>query len=134
MGCFNPAAALGIDVSSALVGFVSRPIYTLFEVTGSALAIAFYRIARLAEEKSKRKGLAPLAAKLVSDFLGTPMLVFTVGINVMNDSTADAFLSAASFRCMIFALGSVFGVRFNPAATVASMGAAGVLRKKVQCS
>ena len=121
MGCFNPAGALGIDVSSSHVGFVNHPIYTLFEVIRPAFAVAFYWIVRPAEENSKIKGLVQPAAKLVSEFLGKPMLVFTVGLNVLNGSTADAFSSAASLRCMIIALGTVSGAHFNPAAIVASM-------------
>ena len=91
MGCSDPAGALGIDGSSAHVGFVNHPIDTLFKVIGPALAVAFYWIARLAKENSKIKGLVPPAAKLVSEFLGKPMLGVTVGLNVLNGSTADAF-------------------------------------------
>ena len=49
------------------------------------------------------------------------MLGVTVGLNVLNGSTADAFSSAASFRCMIIAVGTVSGAHFNTAATEASM-------------
>ena len=43
-GCFNPAGAVGIDVSSALVGFGNCLLCTLFAVIGSALAVAIYWI------------------------------------------------------------------------------------------
>ena len=42
MGCSDPAGSLGIDGSSAHVGFVNHPIDTLFKVIGPALAVAFY--------------------------------------------------------------------------------------------
>jgi len=121
MGCFNPAVAFGIDVSSAHLGFGNCLLYTLFEFIGAALAVVFYWIVRPEEENSKIKGLDPLVAKLVSEFLGTFMLVLTVGLNVLNGSTAGAFSIAASLMCMIFALGTVSGAHFNPAVTVAIM-------------
>merc|ERR1719502_2146450 len=62
-----------------------------------------------------------MGAKLCSEFLGTYMLVLTVGLNVLTGSTAAAFSIAASLMCMIFALGSVSGAHFNPAVTTAIM-------------
>jgi len=55
----------------------------------------------------------------VSEFLGTYMLVLTVGLNVLTKSVAGAFSISASLMCMIFALGTVSGAHFNPAVTVA---------------
>merc|ERR1740130_1607048 len=60
-----------------------------------------------------------IAAKLLSEFLGTYMLVLTVGLNVLSGSAAGAFSIAASLMCMIFALGTVSGAHFNPAVTTA---------------
>merc|ERR1719238_617747 len=60
-----------------------------------------------------------LKAKLLSEFLGTYMLVLTVGLNVLSGSAAGAFSIAASLMCMIFALGTVSGAHFNPAVTAA---------------
>merc|ERR1712113_1200689 len=59
------------------------------------------------------------SSKLVSEFLGTFMLVLTVGLNVIGGSKAPVFSIAASLMCMIYALGSVSGAHFNPAVTVA---------------
>merc|ERR1719398_119957 len=61
----------------------------------------------------------PITAKLLSEFLGTYMLVLTVGLNVLSGSAAGAFSIAASLMCMIFALGTVSGAHFNPAVTTA---------------
>merc|ERR1719408_818007 len=58
-------------------------------------------------------------AKLLSEFLGTYMLVLTVGLNVLSGSGAAAFSIAASLMCMIYALGTVSGAHFNPAVTTA---------------
>merc|ERR1719401_3403548 len=62
---------------------------------------------------------APLGAKLVSEFLGTYILVLTVGLNVLGKSPAGAFSIAASLMSMIYALGDVSGANFNPAVTLA---------------
>merc|ERR1740130_96456 len=60
-----------------------------------------------------------IAAKLLSEFLGTYMLVLTVGLNVLSGSAAGAFSIAASLMGMIFALGTCSGAHFNPAVTTA---------------
>merc|ERR1711865_1180722 len=60
-----------------------------------------------------------IGAKLLSEFLGTFMLVLTVGLNVLSGSTAGAFSIASSLMCMIFALGTCSGAHFNPAVTTA---------------
>ena len=57
--------------------------------------------------------------ELVSEFLGTYMLVLTVGLNVLGKSKAAAFSIAAGLASMIYALGDVSGAHFNPAVTVA---------------
>merc|ERR1712232_432995 len=59
----------------------------------------------------------------MGEFLGTFVLVLTVGLNVLGASTAGAFSIAASLMCMIFALGSCSGAHFNPAVTVAILTA-----------
>lgn len=60
-----------------------------------------------------------LGSRLVSEFIGTYMLVLTVGLNILGNSPAGAFSIAASLMCMIYALGDVSGAHFNPAVTVA---------------
>merc|ERR1719436_962897 len=60
-----------------------------------------------------------LPSKLLSEFLGTYMLVLTVGLNVLSNSQAAVFSIAASLMCMIYALGTVSGAHFNPAVTAA---------------
>merc|ERR1719284_2345155 len=62
---------------------------------------------------------ASVLSKLTSEFVGTYMLVLTVGLNVLASSPAGAFSIAASLMCMIYALGDVSGANFNPAVTVA---------------
>merc|ERR1719422_1778701 len=54
-----------------------------------------------------------------SEFLGTFMLVFTVGLNLVMKSPATPWSAAAALMCMIYSLGDVSGGHFNPAVTLA---------------
>jgi len=119
MGCFNPAVAFGIDVSSAYYGVKYCFIYTAFELVGAAMAAGAFKVCRGAQEEDELSAEPDLAAKLLSEFLGTYMLVLTVGLNVLSGSAAGAFSIAASLMCMIFALGTCSGAHFNPAVTTA---------------
>jgi len=118
MGCFNPAVAFGIDVSSAYHGVKYCFIYTAFELVGAALAAGAFKVCR-GEQEEDAAAEPGMVAKLVSEFLGTFMLVLTVGLNVLSGSAAGAFSIAASLMCMIFALGTCSGAHFNPAVTTA---------------
>jgi len=117
-GCFNPAVAIGLDVSSAFHGLKWCFFYTIFECIGAALAAVCFRIVR-PEEFDAPPSPPGLQEKLTSEFLGTFMLVLTVGLNVLAQSPAAAFSIAASLMCMIYALADVSGAHFNPAVTVA---------------
>jgi len=126
MGCFNPAVAFGIDVSSAYHGVKYCFVYTFFELIGAALAAGAFKICRADQEQEHISTPREAAdaeigtsSKLLSEFLGTYMLVLTVGLNVLSGSAAGAFSIAASLMCMIYALGTVSGAHFNPAVTVA---------------
>jgi len=118
MGCFNPAVAFGIDVSSAHFGVKYCFLYTVCELVGAALAAVLFNVCR-GEQEANAEATPGIVAKLLSEFLGTYMLVLTVGLNVLSGSSAGAFSIAASLMCMIYALGTVSGAHFNPAVTVA---------------
>lgn len=119
-GCFNPAVAAGVAVSSASVEAVSSwALYTAAEIAGACLASVFFRLCRPEDFGADPADGSPLSARLISEFLGTFVLVLTVGLNVLGQSPAAAFSIAASLMCMIFALGTVSGAHFNPAVTVA---------------
>lgn len=126
-GCFNPAVAIGLDISSAFLGVKWCLAYTVFECMGAALAAGLFRVVR-----PEDFGPAPenkLPARLTSEFLGTYMLVLTVGLNVLAQSPAAAFSIAASLMSMIYALGDVSGAHFNPAVTIAILCSG---RKKIE--
>jgi len=116
-GAFNPAVALGIDVSSAGLGFGWGFAYAGYELIGAALASALFRVVRPDEFGGEAE--YTLATKLVSEFIGTFYLVLTVGLNVLGKSPAPVWSIAASLMCMIYALGNCSGAHFNPAVTLA---------------
>jgi len=118
-GCFNPAVAIGLDVASAYHGVFYCAVYTVFELIGAALAAGAFMFCRSKQEAGNGEEEEELPQKLVSEFLGTYILVLTVGLNVLSGSAAGAFSIAASLMCMIFALGTVSGAHFNPAVTTA---------------
>merc|ERR1719378_1232804 len=120
-GAFNPAVALGIDVSSAGLGFGWGFAYTGYELLGSALASALFRVVRPDEFGGEAE--YSLATKLVSEFIGTFFLVLTVGLNVIGKSPAPVFSIASALMCMIYALGNCSGAHFNPAVTLAIIAA-----------
>ncbi|CAE8586801.1 unnamed protein product [Polarella glacialis] len=123
-GCFNPAVAFGIDVAGPGFG-LSLP-YICFELAGAALAAVLFSVVRPEDFGGAKLN----RAALVSEFLGTFMLVLTVGLNELGNSQAGAFSIAASLMCMIYALGDVSGAHFNPAVTLAVMVADGIAPAK----
>eukprot|EP00931_Biecheleriopsis_adriatica_P003280 TRINITY_DN10470_c0_g1_i1.p1 TRINITY_DN10470_c0_g1~~TRINITY_DN10470_c0_g1_i1.p1 ORF type:complete len:456 (+),score=117.07 TRINITY_DN10470_c0_g1_i1:71-1438(+) len=114
-GCFNPAVALGVDVSSAGLGFGYCVPYIACELLGAGLAAVLFSAVRPGEFRREKNKMT----ELVSEFLGTFMLVLTVGLNVLGKSKAGALSIAASLAAMIYALGDVSGAHFNPAVTLA---------------
>jgi aquaporin Z len=126
-GCFNPAVAIAIDSSSMGLNIYWCLVYTFFEIIGAALAVTAFKVVRPGEFGNRDPSEEPtLSSKLVCEFLGTFMLVLTVGLNVLGNSPAGAFSIAASLMCMIYALGDVSGANFNPAVT-ASILASGMV-------
>eukprot|EP00929_Paragymnodinium_shiwhaense_P064258 TRINITY_DN3217_c0_g1_i1.p1 TRINITY_DN3217_c0_g1~~TRINITY_DN3217_c0_g1_i1.p1 ORF type:complete len:463 (+),score=151.21 TRINITY_DN3217_c0_g1_i1:81-1469(+) len=120
-GCFNPAVAMGIDVSSAHLGFGACLAYIAFELAGAALAALTFKVLRPADFQQEEEvpvTPSPLI-KPLSEFLGTYFLVLTVGLNVLGKSPAAAFSIAAALMSMIYALGDISGAHFNPAVTAA---------------
>lgn len=124
-GCFNPAIALAVDVSSAGLGFGWSVAYIGMELAGAALASVFFRFTRpnefgQSDPMLKKTGEQEVRlSHIVSEFLGTFLLTVTVGLNVLGGSRCGAWSIGASLLCMIYALGDVSGANFNPAVTLA---------------
>jgi len=124
-GCFNPAIALAVDVSSAGLGFGWSVAYIGYEFMGAALAGVFYRFCRPGEFGQRdpllknARGQEIRLSQLVSEFLGTFLLTVTVGLNALSGSRCGAWSIGAALMCMIYALGDVSGAHFNPAVTLA---------------
>lgn len=121
-GCFNPAVAAGI-ASGAGKDLQCVIYYTICELIGAALAAILTKMVRPEEFAAPRQGPrepgCQASSKYLSEFLGTFILVLTVGLNVLGNSKAAAFSIAASLMSMIYALGDVSGAHFNPAVTAA---------------
>mmetsp|Transcript_64888 Transcript_64888/g.119396 ORF Transcript_64888/g.119396 Transcript_64888/m.119396 type:complete len:572 (-) Transcript_64888:88-1803(-) len=116
---FNPAVALGLDLSSYKVGIGYGFVWTLFELVGGVLAGLLFKAVRRKEEGGI-VGKPTTAAKALSEFLGTFVLTLTVLLNIIVNSTGSTALSAAAaLMAMIYALGDVSGAHFNPAVTLA---------------
>jgi aquaporin Z len=113
--CLNPAVAFGIDTVAYRYGWGMCLAYMAFEYLGAIFAVGLFRIVR-AEDFGGEKGAFQ---ETVSEFIGTFVLVLTVGLNVCAQSVAGAFSIAASLMCMIYSLGDISGANFNPAVTTA---------------
>jgi len=92
--------------------------YIPYQLFGAVVAALLFRVVRPDEFGGSAQN--PYS-KYVSEFLGTFVLVFTVGLNVLAKNNPAALSIAASLMCMIYALGDVSGAHFNPAVTVAIM-------------
>merc|ERR1719352_1918838 len=88
-GCFNPAVAFGIDVSSAHLGIGWSVVYTVFELIGAALAAVLFKVIRPQGGEENEEYAS--TSQLLSEFLGAYILVLTVGLNVMAASPAGAW-------------------------------------------
>jgi aquaporin Z len=84
-------------------------VYTLFEFIGAGLAAGVHMFLESSESE--------MAKKCLSEFLGTYVLVATVGFNVLGGGNALSI--GASLMVMIYALASTSGANFNPAVTTA---------------
>jgi aquaporin Z len=127
-GCFNPAVAISIYASSEFFMVAGARatvclLYVAAELVGAALAVALFQLVRPEEKANSTPTAAGLGyslqSKLISELIGTFMLVFTVGLNVLGGSPAGAFSIAAALACMIYAIGDISGGHFNPAVTLA---------------
>lgn len=131
-GAFNPAVVLGLNASPNDV--VWALIYTAYQIAGAVVAAYLFYLTRpedyaedLPVDISNFKPKLP--TRLTSEFLGTFVLVLTVGLNAVTGSRAGPWSAAAALMCMVYSLGNVSGAHFNPAVTLAV-----VLSQRGKCS
>jgi aquaporin Z len=87
----------------------------MFHCFGSGLAVVLYQLVR----REGRLGQSGLPHDYLAEFVGTFVLVFTVGLNIITESPATAWSATAALMCMVYSLGDVSGAHFNPAVTLA---------------
>lgn len=117
-GCLNPALALGVDLTSVHLGFGWSCSYIGFEFVGAAIAGALFRVIR-PQDPGHGQYNKGLVYGVLGEFIGTFMIVLTVGLNQLADSRAAALSTAAAVVVMTYSLWDVCGANFNPAVTLA---------------
>lgn len=118
--CVNPAVAIGLDVAALYEATGLGWRWAAAELLAAVVAAALYREVRREEDQPGEELYKPtLGTKCLAEFLGTFVLVFTFGMNLVAQSPALAWSVAASLMCMTFAVGDVSGGHFNPAVTFA---------------
>mmetsp|Transcript_59808 Transcript_59808/g.110715 ORF Transcript_59808/g.110715 Transcript_59808/m.110715 type:complete len:466 (-) Transcript_59808:33-1430(-) len=120
--CLNPAVSIALDVASSGKGFGWCLVYVGFQLAGAALASLLYRLLRpneflhgTREEAASTSTFMPMMA---GEFIGTFMIVLTHELGRAADSFGWALGVGAAVLSMMFALGDICGVQFNPAVTL----------------
>jgi len=130
---FNPAVVLGLNAQSPNDAMWALT-YMAYQIAGAVIASYLFYLTRPEDyAEDLPVGLAnfkpKLPTRLTSEFLGTFVLVLTVGLNVATGSVAGPWSAAAALMCMVYSLGNVSGAHFNPAVTLAV-----VLSQRGKCS
>mmetsp|Transcript_142640 Transcript_142640/g.248730 ORF Transcript_142640/g.248730 Transcript_142640/m.248730 type:complete len:535 (+) Transcript_142640:160-1764(+) len=118
---FNPALSIGLACTSFSESIRWAFSYTLVEVFGGMLACALFYLCHPEDFAVHTREFAPgsLSLRLLSEFLGTFVVVLTVGLNLVTRSGATAWSTAAALTSMTYSLAGVSGAHFNPAVTLA---------------
>mmetsp|Transcript_45468 Transcript_45468/g.85298 ORF Transcript_45468/g.85298 Transcript_45468/m.85298 type:complete len:532 (-) Transcript_45468:79-1674(-) len=126
---FNPAVALSVQMlrSNIWMGFWSMLAYWVMHLAGAALGAAFFVVVRLEDYLAPYAGNRSLFIKeyrpniiirMVAELLGTFMIVFTLGLNLVQGNMAAAWATGACAMSMTYSLSNVSGAHFNPAVTL----------------
>lgn len=118
----NPALALSVGTWKEMHWCW---LWCVAELLGATAAAGAFRALRPEEfaEDATDEGLQThepgLWVSSAAEMLGTFMLVFTVGMNLVCKSPSMAFSAAAALMCMIYSVGNISGAHLNPAVTLA---------------
>jgi len=126
---FNPAVAIGLDIATPGDGIGNGFVYALYEVLGAIVAAVLFACVRPEEFTRSSQDKQPFGPKVLSEFLGTFVLVLTVCLNIVMNTAATPWSAAAALMCMMYSLGNVSGGHFNPAVSLAV-----VLCGRMKCS
>mmetsp|Transcript_31601 Transcript_31601/g.58286 ORF Transcript_31601/g.58286 Transcript_31601/m.58286 type:complete len:1137 (+) Transcript_31601:106-3516(+) len=120
--CFNPAVSLGFGTAGRDLAW--GMLWSCFQVAGALISALLFQIVRPEESMFQHEVASyepSLGVKCLCEFLGSFILVFTVGLNLITMSAMVALSSAALVICMIYALHDISGAHYNPAITLAVM-------------
>jgi len=127
-GFLNPALAIGIDIppqilSKAFEAPVNSCLYMAAQVSGGFLAGVLFLAVRPSELSSNIafRLAARVYSKLLGEFIGTFMLVVTLGLTVLQQPAIVPWAAACLLLSLGCSLGATSGAHFNPAVTVASV-------------
>jgi len=134
----NPALALSLGNTSGQEIHWCY-LWCVAELLGGAVAAGLFRLLRREEfaedatDETLEKHEPGLLVCSAAEFLGTFVLAFTVGMNLVSKSPATAFSAAAALMCMIYSLGNISGAHLNPAVTLAVLLRGKVAGTKAAC-
>jgi len=123
-GLLNPAVVFALDVSGGYIR--GGLLFPLMELLGGVLAALLFRMCRSEDYQGSSvpvdviaSHVPSLAARMLSEFVGTFFVVLTFGLSVIMMSMSAAWCVGAALLSMVYALGNVSGGHFNPAVTAA---------------
>eukprot|EP00930_Biecheleria_cincta_P025119 TRINITY_DN17921_c0_g1_i1.p1 TRINITY_DN17921_c0_g1~~TRINITY_DN17921_c0_g1_i1.p1 ORF type:complete len:473 (+),score=59.90 TRINITY_DN17921_c0_g1_i1:144-1562(+) len=117
-GAFNPAISIGLGALSRVDQCL---LYILYQTIGSVLAVLLFRALRPEDRLSaseQERYVPSISTRMLCEFIGSFLLVLTVGLNVLGKSAATAWSVGAALVSMVYSLGDVSGGHFNPAVTL----------------
>jgi len=117
----NPAVTFGLGSQG---GFSISSSWTVawlsFQAVGGCLAAIMFRMLRPEDFGFfvDPQLTPPLKRRCLSEFLGTFMVMLTLGLSLTTLSHSTGWTSAVVLTCIVYAMGDISSAHFNPAVTV----------------